>query len=60
VGDGSWFFYDGSAFGADGAPVISHGPGQPVGFATDGATGSFTTADGKTVIVKSGRITGIH
>lgn len=59
-GDGSWFFYDGSGFGADGAPVVSKGPGQPVGFATDGANGSFTTADGKTVTVKQGRIVGIH
>lgn len=60
VGDGSWFFYDGSAFGAAGAPVVSHGPGQPVGFATDGATGTFTSQDGKTITVTQGRITGIH
>jgi hypothetical protein len=59
-GDGTWFFYDGSGFGSDGAPVISKGPGQPVGFATDGATGTFTSQDGKVITVKQGRITGIH
>jgi len=59
-GDGSWFFYDGSGFGADGAPVISHGPGQPVGFATDGANGTFTSQDGKTITVTQGRITKIQ
>lgn len=60
VGDGSWFFYDGSGFGSPGAPVVSKGPGQPVGFATDGANGTFTSQDGKTITVTQGRITGIH
>lgn len=58
VGDGSWFFYDGSGFGNVGAPVVSQGPGQPVGFATDGYTGTFT-AGARTITVVQGRITNV-
>lgn len=63
VGDGSWFFYDGSGFGDAGAPVVSKGKGQPVGFATDGYNGpiAYTKAGGGTgtITVVEGRITGV-